>query len=187
MKKTWYILRFAWKDSRSRVLFMAFALVVCLLIAYWMGFSNILKNYTPHIQLIDGILAVVLIAISFAIWFEQMSDNWKEKQLKLLTVRFYYQGQEVMRCEKATLVGEADIRNWGQQLGKQMSKEFLSFQPNINIEKQPLKYLSKAEGGQDDFAVLYTATFVLMEQPKCLQAEEKLPLVWNNKGEKISG
>ena len=169
MRKATSILLYAWQDSRLRILFLLLVFGICGFAIYHFGFQNILENYTALLQLIDGVITLLLIVISIAIWYEQVSDNWEEQQTKLLTVYFCYEGKKILCCKNATLAGEADIRAWGQQLGTQMvNNSRLSFQPDIEIKKLDLKYWSKSEGGQNSYVVPYVATFKLNKKPQLL-------------------
>jgi hypothetical protein len=65
----------------------------------------------------------------------QLRRAWEEYLPNRLTIHFYYNGREVMRCEKAHLTNESDIRALGQQIGMQMAGgTMLSFiAPQVEI------------------------------------------------------
>lgn len=71
---------------------------------------------------VEPYVSLLTLGIALFVWYEQTREEWEEDHLpKKLTVEFFYDGKPVMRCEKAQLAGEADIRALAQQIGLQMN------------------------------------------------------------------
>ena len=71
---------------------------------------------------LDPVIGLGTFLFAIAVWYGELLQDWEHKLPKRLTVRFVYQDQLVMICKDAVLVSEADIRRWGQQIGRQMNK-----------------------------------------------------------------
>jgi len=76
---------------------------------------------------IDRILTPLTLFMAGYIWWMQQRQEWLEYLPNRLTVHFYHNDKEVMRCEKAHLTAESDIRALAQQIGLQMAGENLNF------------------------------------------------------------
>lgn len=61
-------------------------------------------------------------------------DAWMNQLPKALNVHLVYDGRYVRTCWEASLAHEGDIRQWGQQVGRQMCDvSYLEFDPYPNI------------------------------------------------------
>ena len=96
----------------------------------------------------EPISGVLTLALAGFIWVGQLDDRWRASLPKELTVAFYFEGHLVMRCERAYLPSEADIRAWAQQLGSQMATKKtderaarFSFRPDIRQEPPTVAWL----------------------------------------------
>lgn len=89
---------------------------------------NGLKLWT---EVIDPLFGVAVVLITFGIWYNKNQKEWEGDLPKTLTVVFKYKEREVMRCVRAYLAGESDIRQWSQQIGAQMCTSKLEFEPFI--------------------------------------------------------
>ncbi len=91
------------------------------------------KWFDPGIGLFTA-LVTIFIAL------QNTYSDWNNSLPKRLTVHFVYEDQFIMTCHEAFLSGEADIRQWGQQIGSQMAGELLSFYPFISSAKESNRY-----------------------------------------------
>jgi hypothetical protein len=82
-------------------------------------------------EVIDPLFGVAVVLITFGIWYNKNQKEWEDDLPKTLTVVFKYKDREVMRCVRAYLAGESDIRQWSQQIGAQMCTSKLEFEPFI--------------------------------------------------------
>lgn len=71
---------------------------------------------------IDPLLNLLTLGVALFVGIQQLRRSWEEYLPNRLTVHFYYEGREVIRCEKAYLANESDIRALGQQIGAQMAE-----------------------------------------------------------------
>jgi hypothetical protein len=122
------ICQFLWQTRSGYLIFtIVVALSVILLVA--ITFTN---GNTPWWNWLEPLTGTTTLAVAIAVWLGELKQDWENALPKRLTVSFFYRDQEYMRCEKAYLAGEADIRAWGQQLGLQMAgSKMLSLNPSI--------------------------------------------------------
>ncbi len=125
---------------------------------------------------IDPLLNLLTLGVALFVGIQQLRRSWEEYLPNRLTVHFYYEGREVMRCEKAYLANESDIRALGQQIGAQMADT-----QHLKLVA-PMVEISPPEVNEKECYVHYTAKFYLRELPEALKERDKrnqLPLVWN--------
>lgn len=115
------------------------------------------------------------LVVAMAIWVGELHQDWTASLPKRLTVRFLHGGRTVMSCEDAYLAGEADIRQWGQQIGRQMNgNENLAFSPFL---RQPPPVVRKTR--DDRLSRCYLVEFELEHLPSRLPRIAKgESLVW---------
>ncbi len=129
-KKLWAQIMFA-KERRLLQLLLN-TIVVLIVMAAILVQPNLGDFWDKSVGTISSI-ATFFIAIF--LWFNDLSRDWKDSLEKRLSVDYCFinakgEVQVAMRCVGAYLSGEADIRQWGQQIGKQMNNnELLSFNP----------------------------------------------------------
>lgn len=135
---------------------------------------------------LNHVVAFATLLVAIAVWFAELTQEWRNHLPKRLTVNFDYQydGTEepftVMRCEKAHLSDVADIRSLGQQIGSQLvdpnePDRNLSFRAPFVIQKEGGVEYSQKIGG---FFYHYNVTFTLNKPPKKLKED------LNTKGKK---
>ncbi len=108
---------------------------------------------------------LTFVTAAVVLW-QQTRQQWIEDYLpNRLTVHFYYKEREVMRCQKAYLSHESDIRALSQQIGAQMVGEQLKF-------RAPAVYISPPVVERKEKYVHYTAKFVLTDLPQQLRSLE---------------
>ncbi len=134
-------------------------------------------SFHQKIDWLDPIIGIITLFIALLVWLIQLSREWEDSLSKRLTVQYDFNGKIIMICEEALLVGESDIRNWGQQIGAQMSfTPILKFDPYFKIEKAKLKYNTK----WDEWYKFYAVTFYLNELPDLSKAPSSLKEEWEN-------
>lgn len=166
------ILRFSW-SRQKHVITAPFVAAAVLLVAACLSGSLDKANLW---SVIERVLSLVTLAVAVVIWWGEQQEAWERSLPKRLTVSFVFNESgrsiEVMRCEKAYLAGEADIRAWGQQLGSQMALDHLQFFPNYQQESLPPK---RDEDGR--FYKDYRLTIQLREFPKQISQAGNPPYV----------
>jgi hypothetical protein len=153
-------------------------LVAAIILA--VGFCSLsFKNGEFHqtIDWLDPIVGILTLLVALLVWLIQLNIEWEDNLSKRLTVQFDYNGKIIMLCEQALLVGESDIRAWGQQIGSQMSfTPILKFDPYFKIEKPELRYNEQWK----EWHKLYVVTFYLNELPDVMKAPEDKKAEWSN-------
>jgi hypothetical protein len=81
--------------------------------------------WTNHL---DPFVGMAVLIVAMALWFGEVRQDWRASLPCRLTVVFCHSGdgkheREVMRCERAGLASESDMRALGQQIGAQMVGE----------------------------------------------------------------
>ena len=107
-----------------------FSLLFVVLIAAYLSiilqtewqFSISLKDVWNEI--FNHVVGIATVIVAVAVWFAELTEEWREQLPKRLTVNFVYLNNKelktVMRCEKAHLSDIADVRALGQQIGSQL-------------------------------------------------------------------
>jgi len=115
---------------------------------------------------IDPVISFATLLVAFSVWLSEAKTAWENSLPKKLTVIFFFDGAEVMRCNYAHLDHEADIRNLGQQIGLQMSgvKKLDFYAPNIKRDKGEI-----CKGKQGDIFMHYTVRFTLIKLPEKIE------------------
>lgn len=140
----------------------------------------------PHVwEWFERMFAYITFLVALLLWWGQKHAEWIDYLPNRLTVSFFFDGQEVMRCEKAILSNESDIRALSQTIGAQMvnkvrhkddpeSKvEQLNFIP-AKVEIDPFKLDKKNK------FLHYSARIYLTELPERLKeiVKDGKVLVW---------
>ena len=136
-----------------------------ILFYFYRGFDPTMEQWS---KIIDPVLGLLTLLVAGFVWFDEMSREWEDNLPKRLTVTFKLKEgntyREVMRCEEAYLAGASDIRQWGQQIGMQMTRgKRLDFQPFI-AQDEPLI--------ERDYK-LYRITFFLTKLPNAENSEDE--------------
>jgi hypothetical protein len=134
------------------------------------------KFWTDYL---DPFVGMAVLIVALALWFGEVRQDWRNSLPRRLSVVFRYRGdngdREVMRCVRAGLASEADVRALAQQIGAQMVAGQLDFRaPNV---KQSGGNVEVAEDGD-----VYRHHVVTLELRKLPSAIADLPkdhvLVW---------
>ncbi len=157
------ILKFILAKRKGPILTaVCFVTVISLTVHPWTAEPN-----TSWWIWLEPITGIATLAVAGIVWLGEAMQDWESGLPKRLTVHFTYSPdpknknpapREVMRCEDAYLASEADIRQWGQQIGGQMGDDRLDFDPDIK-QTPPQK-------SADLTKQCYTVTFRLTKLPK---------------------
>ncbi|MCA9750446.1 MAG: hypothetical protein KC414_15150 [Romboutsia sp.] len=99
-------------------------LAITLFIAACAVFSSL---YIKEIEIgvwtniIDPLVTLLTVSITIIVYLTNARKNWEDNLEKRLTVHFMYKDKYMMSCIQAFLTGTGDIRQWGQQIGRQMN------------------------------------------------------------------
>lgn len=109
---------------------------------------------------LDIVAAVATLIVTMFLAVGELTHDWEAQLPKKLTVIFTFEGLPVMKCEEVWLAGESDIRQWSQQIGRQMAggTENLDFEPFV-MQKEAVVQ------GENEIFKLYTTTFTLTRVP----------------------
>lgn len=163
---------FWWKKELFRII--AIMICFCLLVVWMIINKNFWLKWWTWIDIFITFLTLI---VAIVVWHQNSRETWKKNLPKRLTVSFQYEGNEIMRCEKAHLTSEADIRALGQQIGRQMAKQINemvthsntgSKQINLDFVAPYIKIVEPEKLEQDEpdkIYVHYRANFELMENP----------------------
>lgn len=130
--------------------------LLLIMLGYQTSISGFNEWWEANFEVIAGaatLLAALLLALS------ELTREWEAELPKRLTVIFTYNDLVVLKCEDAWLAGESDIRQWSQQIGRQMTGDLLEFEPFVDQKSEVVQ----RDGG---FYKLYTAKFKLNKVPK---------------------
>ncbi|MCS6860788.1 MAG: hypothetical protein NZT92_10775 [Abditibacteriales bacterium] len=167
-QKTLGFWQFAWQKVKVQVVGIAVSAVV--------GITILLIWGTEWWNWFEPLLAVLTLGVAAFVWYGQKRAEWEEYLPNRLTVHFYYEGKEVMRCEKAHLTAEGDIRALAQQIGMQMAhNEQLKF---VAAQVEVSAPILNQDEHKQEWYLHYTANIYLTELPKALANSADRPRVW---------
>lgn len=115
-------LKYLWKSgsTRGQILFSGFFGIAFLTSVFYslsqtMNFGDMWQRW------MEPFLAFATIFIAGFIWYNEKKQDWENNLPKKLKV-FFFLGEKVFyQVENAPLAGDNDIRQWGQQIGRQMN------------------------------------------------------------------
>ncbi|SFP83078.1 hypothetical protein [Parafilimonas terrae] len=154
-------------------LLVLFVTIVIVFLSWSLGesFSNFYSAY------IDTVISISTLVVGIGLWFAYLDKRRTESLSKKLTVHFKYDKKYIMSCFEAYLSSEADIRQWAQQIGAQISKERqLSFYPYIT-SLEPKENPANKENNIHSF-MHYEITIYLRELPTTNPLLEKHYVFW---------
>ena len=113
------IFYFAIKHRRGplgTLILLAIASLLVFVFAGWdMNHAN--SFWTENLATVTSIATLV---VAVAVWCGELYQDWRAALPCKLTATFIFEEKEVMRCDRADLSGESDMRALGQQIGRQM-------------------------------------------------------------------
>lgn len=127
------VCHFLWSERRSFLLVAALFWLLSLLV-----FASSAKDKVAVLlewETWDKVVTLFTLLVGIAVFLGEAVEDWEERLTKRLTVFFQVHGKTCMVCYGAHLPHEGDIRNWGQQIGRQMCEEPLEFSPYLDIRR----------------------------------------------------
>lgn len=135
------------------------------------------KWFDPGISLFTALVAIFIA-------LQNTFRDWNESLTKRLTVHFVFGEKYIMTCHEAFLSSEGDIRQWGQQIGRQMDDdENLSFYPFIT----PIKKSKKFDSISKEVFKPYEVVFYLKAIPTKNNELRNKYLVWWDNSDRTAG
>lgn len=128
---------FLWRYRKVRRV-----LIILIIIAFPITLFKYNKEFLDTFDhYINPIIALGTVLLSIFIYFEQLSLRYLQVLPKRVSVHFLWKGKYIASCLEAPLAHESDLRNWAQQIGKQIFKGNLNMYPynDIIIPKHPTK------------------------------------------------
>lgn len=112
--------RFAFK--RGKYLWIAVSLLTAVFLlsslTSWITWDEIISFWSGQL---DPLIGLITLVVAFLVWWGEARQDWLDQLPGKLTAVFTFDDRVVMRCERANLVSESDIRGMVQQLGRQMN------------------------------------------------------------------
>jgi len=122
------------RQSSTIKTFFLIALFSCSL---YVGYKLTMPENTFFGEFMDPFIAIFTAFLAIIIWGRDEYSRWIDHLPKKLTVHYKFNNEYVYTCHEAELTSQADIRQWGQQIGKQMnSNANLDFFPYFDIVSQ---------------------------------------------------
>ena len=179
-RETKAIARFAWAQRRGHLLTVGLSSALVFSIA--IGLAARRGTFADEVftwPFWEPTLQFSILVIAFVVWWGEVAQDWENGLPRRLTVWFLYPrqpadpvqssahpepkgpagalGQVALLCEEAYLADEGDIRTWGQSIGGQMAKGFLSFEPDI-VQTQRRRVWREGDGDFLHYHVLFRLT-----------------------------
>lgn len=168
-KYTRHILAYIWKKSRWQ-------LVTALAAIFILGMAWILHGSLGGAYWDRGTdqgLSLITVLMAVFIWINSQRQEWKRNLPMKLDVRYDLNGEDYYTVINAPLAGDDDIRQWGQQLGKQINN--LTDLPFSGFKLAP----PRLETDEHNIPIIkYSLTIWLFEQ----NDEDYRALVKENRG-----
>lgn len=137
--------------------------VVLLVISYWTWFwtgdakwtrpgADGVDDFSATYQLlIDPVISVATLVVACAIGVANSITTWRGSLAKRATAVFHLDqngsDRVLMVCQEAYLTDRGDLRQWGQQIGRQMNNgQLLTFDPFITEDRPELR-VEKQDSG----------------------------------------
>jgi hypothetical protein len=167
------ILRHAWREERTVLWALLFALLLAALIFRLTGIE--------WWEWGEAIITLATLGVGIIIWFGEAAEDWEESLPKRLTVEFLFAppGQPprlVMACRLAPLADVGDIRPWAIALGAQMDggKRQLKYRADFTL--LPPEVIPGPDGAPCRHYLIRFALDELPERVAKLEAEQPRPV-----------
>ena len=118
----------------------------------------------------DPLAGFATLLLALFLWFNSIRKDWENKLPKKLDAHFQFDGRDLMACYNVLLFNESDARAWAQQIGRQMAKDNLDFEPFFQFKDKGIVTTKNQEKIKQ-----YEMTFYLTKVPEKLK--EKLGYV----------
>ncbi|MFA8436813.1 MAG: hypothetical protein ACEPOZ_20085 [Marinifilaceae bacterium] len=99
----------------------------------------------------DPFFAIAAGVFGLIIWSNQNRRKFIEELPKRMTVHFKWNDKIIASCYESALAHEGDIRQWAQQIGRQMLGENFKMYPYFNIDT-PIVAKSETEMSQGKYS-----------------------------------
>lgn len=109
-------------------------------------------------------ITILTFVVAGVIGWQGYIRRWEDSLPNKVTVHFMFNGDYIMSCYRAYLAGEDDIRNWAQQIGRQMTGSNLGMAPVIT--QKALEIIDDPEFKH------YETTFFLHKEPNIFNNEK---------------
>ena len=122
-------------------------------------------------------IEVATFFVTLFLLYRSMREEWMEDLPLRLNVTFTHEGKKVIKADFVYLAHEADVRNWSQQTGSQMSGErFLDFDLSLTQKGPTVAF----DAVSDKPFKLYTCHMNLTKLPNALveKYEQDYYLSW---------
>lgn len=153
-------------NRRKAYPYALLALVIFVVLDYLLGGLILTSEASWWKTFLDPIVSIGTLFTAIAVWLGEAVQDWRGSLPKRLSVDFLYKGRLYMRCEKAYLAGESDIRALGQQIGGQMADT-----PRLDFKaakvESTIGMVEKDAVGE--YYMAYQASFELTALPAKLQ------------------
>jgi hypothetical protein len=173
------VFKYAWKTKKWIIIFAFFLLLISVPILIFIKENGGINN---EWNVFDPVISVLTLIVAVIIWISELYQEAQKNLPKRFTVIFKHNDIQVMICNEAYLSGENDIRAWGQQIGRQMSKnQSLDFNPDIQQTQTEIRTI--IENKKKIKVNHYTVTFQLRELSPylkylCERSAEYPLIVW---------
>ncbi|MHB1557387.1 MAG: hypothetical protein ACYC61_07900 [Isosphaeraceae bacterium] len=154
---------YLWGERRALlVTVVSLTVVVLFLIGHALDWSRVLT--WEALSIVSSVLAF---SVGVTVFLNEAVENSEARLPKRLSVYFVDPDAEITRlvCQQAHLTGEADIRAWSQQIGRQIYQGNLDFTPFPELRRLGVE---KREGA---IFTHYQAVFRLRTVPAALKTE----------------
>lgn len=113
---------YIWKSSRAQ-LSLTLILLIIFVILFINSWAHSMKLAAMWQNWMEVLFAFGTIGIAAFIWWNEKKGDWENNLPKRLDVRFVCSNQDpenpVFTVDNAPLTGSAEVRQWGQQIGRQ--------------------------------------------------------------------
>lgn len=117
-----------WNSTSAKgQIILTSVLIIIIIILLFNGRSHSISYAQIWQNRIDPVLTIGTILIASFIWYSEKKQNWENNLPMKLNVFFRHNDQVFYQVENAPLAGSDDVRQWGQQLGRQIHGGDLSF------------------------------------------------------------
>ena len=170
LQNFWLCVKHAWQQQG--LLLVGYAVAITLVVAICHPFAKN-ANFDWYASL-SNVLGAATLGVSLFVWFGARRQQWESSLPKRLTVVYFYNGNAVMACERATLMSESELRATSQQMGAQLAGGRLGLGPVFHVTKPKIETLPDIEG-QDQVVRHYQMWMTLTELPQVLVDTERNP------------
>lgn len=147
---------YIWTKKRIQVI-----LISCLFVLIGVVFLFFNNTANPIWLIVDPVLGIVTPLIAFFVWYNDNVREWQRTLPQKLTVHFIYKGKYIMSCINAPLIGEHDVRAFGQSIGGQMSE----LRNNLPLETFfDHAYIPQSSGRYDEIFNLHEISFYVQNE-----------------------